>query len=133
MSKSYNNTIPLFEGEKKLKKAINKIKTNMLEPGEAKDPEDSIVFEIYQAFASKEQTQAMRQKFADGIAWGEAKKELFELINEQLAEPRERYNALMADPKQVEDILQAGAVKARARAKALLTELRTAVGLVKFK
>lgn len=133
MSKSYNNTIPLFEGEKKLKKAINKIKTNMLEPGEVKDPEDSIVFEIYQAFASKEQTQAMRQKFADGIAWGEAKKELFELINEQLAEPRDRYNALMADPKQVEDILQAGAVKARARAKALLTELRTAVGLVNFK
>ncbi|WP_191602643.1 tryptophan--tRNA ligase [Marinomonas algicola] len=133
MSKSYNNTIPLFEGEKKLKKAINKIVTNLLEPGEPKDPEDSTVFEIYQAFATPEQTEEMRQKFADGIAWGQAKKELFELVNGELAEAREKYNELMANPAKVEEILQAGALKARARAQGLLKELRESVGLVNFK
>jgi tryptophanyl-tRNA synthetase len=133
MSKSYNNTIPLFDTEKKLQKGINKIKTNLLEPGEAKDPNDSTVFDIYKAFATPEQTTEMRQKFADGIAWGQAKKELFELINGQLAEPREKYLELMANPAQVEEILQAGAEKARARVRGFISDLRNAVGLVNFK
>ncbi|GAA0832401.1 MAG: tryptophan--tRNA ligase [Marinomonas sp.] len=133
MSKSYNNTIPLFDTEKKLQKGINKIKTNLLEPGEAKDPNDSTVFDIYKAFATPEQTAEMRQKFADGIAWGQAKKELFELINGQLAEPREKYLELMANPAQVEEILQAGAEKARARVRGFISDLRNAVGLVNFK
>ncbi|GAB3481522.1 tryptophan--tRNA ligase [Marinomonas epiphytica] len=132
MSKSYNNTIPLFETEKKLQKGINKIKTNLLEPGEPKDPNDSTVFDIYKAFASAEQTEEMRQKFLDGIAWGEAKKELFALINGQLAEPREKYHALMANPAYVEEILQAGAVKARAHTREFIGKLREAVGLVNF-
>ena len=132
MSKSYNNTIPLFETEKKLKKGVNKIVTNLLEPGEPKDPNNSTVFDIYKAFATPEQTAEMRQKFADGIAWGEAKKELFELINGQLAEPREKYLELMANPAEIEAVLQAGAEKARARARALISDLRNAVGLVNF-
>ncbi|SBS28745.1 Tryptophan--tRNA ligase [Marinomonas aquimarina] len=132
MSKSYNNTIPLFDTEKKLKKGINKIVTNLLEPGEPKDPNGSTVFDIYKAFATAEQTAEMRQKFADGIAWGEAKKELFELINGQLAEPREKYLELMANPAEIEAVLQAGADKARARARALIADLRNAVGLVNF-
>lgn len=132
MSKSYNNTIPLFDTEKKLKKGINKIVTNLLEPGEPKDPNGSTVFDIYKAFATPEQTAEMRQKFADGIAWGEAKKELFELINGQLAEPREKYLELMANPAEIEAVLQAGAEKARARARALISDLRNAVGLVNF-
>ena len=132
MSKSYNNTIPLFESEKKLKKAINKIKTNLLEPGEAKDPNDSTVFDIYRAFATAEQTGVMHQKFLDGIAWGEAKKELFNLVNEELGEAREKYNALMAAPNDVEEILQAGAAKARTRAQSIVTPLRESMGLVKF-
>ena len=133
MSKSYNNTIPLFETEKKLQQDINKIKTNLLEPGEAKDPTDSTVFEIYQAFAIPEQTAEMRQKFAEGIAWGQAKKELFELVNSQLAEPREKYLELMAKPAHVEAVLQAGAETARDRARGFLADLRNAVGLVNFK
>lgn len=132
MSKSYNNTIPLFESEKKLKKAINKIKTNLLEPGEAKDPNDSTVFDIYRAFATAEQTAEMHQKFLDGIAWGEAKKELFNLVNEELGEAREKYNALMDAPNDVEEILQAGAAKARSRAQSIVTPLRESMGLVKF-
>ncbi|MBM6551722.1 tryptophan--tRNA ligase [Marinomonas ostreistagni] len=132
MSKSYNNTIPLFDTEKKLKKGINKIVTNLLEPGEPKDPDNSTVFDVYKAFASAEQTAEMRQKFADGIAWGEAKKELFELINGQLAEPREKYLELMANPAEIEAVLQAGAEKARTRARAMIADLRNAVGLVNF-
>jgi tryptophanyl-tRNA synthetase len=129
MSKSYNNTIPLFETEKKLKKSINKIKTNLLEPGEPKDADDSTVFQIWQAFASVEQIANMRQQFADGIAWGEAKKCLFELINQELAQPRERYAELIADPAAMEAILAAGAEKARAVTVPKLAEIRSAIGI----
>lgn len=129
MSKSYNNTIPLFLPEKKLKKHINKIKTNLLEPGEAKDPDTSTVFQIWEAFASGEQVAEMRQKFIDGIAWGEAKRELFELINGQIGEAREKYFELMERPADIEDILKAGAVKAREQSAPLLEKVRHAVGL----
>lgn len=129
MSKSYGNTIPLFLPEKQLKKAINKIITNLLEPGEPKDPDTSTVFQIWQAFATPEQTTQMRQAFAEGIAWGEAKKQLFELINGQLGEARERYEALLANPAHIEEVLQAGAQKARAYSQPLLEKLRAAVGI----
>ncbi|MEJ6539348.1 MAG: tryptophan--tRNA ligase, partial [Halioglobus sp.] len=79
MSKSYNNTIPLFLTEKPLRKVINKIRTNLLEPGVPKDPDDSTVFQLWAAFASVEETARMRNEFQAGIAWGEAKKQLFEL------------------------------------------------------
>ena len=130
MSKSYNNTIPLFLAEKPLKKHINKIKTNLLEPGEAKDPDTSSVFQIWQAFANKEQTAEMREQFAAGIAWGEAKKELFELINKQLSEPRERYEQLIANPSEVETVLLQGAEKARLQSSQFIAEIRQAVGIV---
>ena len=129
MSKSYGNTIPLFLPEKQLKKAINKIITNLLEPGEPKDPDTSTVFQIWQAFATPEQTTQMRQAFAEGIAWGEAKKQLFELINGQLGEARERYEALLANPAHIEEVLQVGAQKARAYSQPLLEKLRAAVGI----
>jgi tryptophanyl-tRNA synthetase len=130
MSKSYNNTIPLFLAEKPLKKHINKIKTNLLEPGEAKDPDTSSVFQIWQAFANKEQTAEMREQFAAGIAWGEAKKQLFELINQQLSEPRERYEQLIANPSEVEAILLQGAEKARLQSSQFIAQIRQAVGIV---
>ena len=129
MSKSYGNTIPLFSTEKQLKKHINKIKTNLLEPGESKNPDDSAVFQIWQAFATAEQTAEMRDAFANGIAWGEAKKQLFELINQQLEEPREKYMALMANSGDVEAILHQGAGKARLHSAELIASLRQAVGL----
>ena len=129
MSKSYGNTIPLFAPEKKLKKSINKIKTNLLEPGEPKDPDTSTVFQLWKAFASPEQVDEMREEFAKGIAWGEAKKQLFELVNTELAEARERYNGLLERPGEIEDILQAGAEKARAISRPLMSELREAVGI----
>ncbi len=129
MSKSYNNTIPLWLPEKKLRKHIMKIKTNLLEPGEPKDPNDSFVFDIYKAFATKEQTQIFAQKFAEGIAWGAAKQELFELINNELAKPRERYNQLMEQPELIEQELLKGAVKAREFSAPFLKKLKNAVGI----
>ncbi|WP_320820906.1 tryptophan--tRNA ligase [Thalassolituus sp.] len=129
MSKSYGNTIPLFLGEKQLKKHINKIKTNLLEPGEAKDPDTSTVFQIWQAFATPEQTAEMRQAFADGIGWGDAKAQLFALVNAEVAEARERYEDLMARPADIEAELQKGAIKARAVAAPLLEKIRESVGI----
>ncbi len=85
MSKSYNNTIPLWLPAKDLKKAILGIVTDSRAPGEAKDPDSSNLFAIYQAFASADETAAMRQAFADGIGWGDAKQKLFERIDAELA------------------------------------------------
>jgi len=129
MSKSYGNTIPLFLPEKQLKKHINKIKTNLLEPGEAKDPDSSTVFQIWQAFASEQQTAEMREAFAAGIGWGDAKKQLFELVNAELADAREHYNDLLTRPQDIEEQLQLGAQKARLVSQPLIGQLREAVGI----
>jgi len=129
MSKSYGNTIPLFETSRKLRKSIMKIKTNSQEPGESKDPEGNTVFDIYRAFANDEQTQQLRDAYAAGIGWGDAKQQLFELVDAVLSEPRERYDELMADPGQVDMILKRGAEKAREHSRANLAELRRAVGV----
>jgi len=132
MSKSYGNTIPLFLPEKKLKKHINKIKTNLLEPGEPKDADTSTVFQIWEAFATPAQTQEMRTAFENGIAWGEAKKQLFELINSEIGEARERYNEILEDSSYIEAELKKGADKARNVATPFIDELRQAVGIKPF-
>jgi tryptophanyl-tRNA synthetase len=129
MSKSYNNTIPLFLAEKALQKAINKIKTNLLEPGEPKDAEGSTVFQLWSAFASIEETARMRREFENGIAWGEAKKQLFELINSELFQARERYTRLMDDPGHIENVLRAGGERAREHSSRLMQKVRAAVGI----
>lgn len=129
MSKSYNNTIPLFLAEKPLQKHINKIVTNLLEPGEPKDPDSSAVFHIWQAFASSEQITYMREQFAAGIGWGEAKKQLAALINAELAPARERYETLLANPQLIEAELQKGAAKAREYAIPLMQKVKRAMGI----
>jgi len=129
MSKSYNNTIPLFGTAKQLRKQVMKIKTNSLEPGEAKDPDDSTVFDVYKAFASAEEIATMREDYANGIGWGDAKQRLYELLDAQLSKPREEFDRLMANPDEVEDVLQAGAVKARIKSQELMLQIRDAVGL----
>ena len=129
MSKSYGNTIPLFLPPKQLQKNINKIITNLLEPGQPKDPDTSTVFQIWRAFATPEQTAEMRREFEAGIAWGEAKKRLCALIDAEIAEARERYEQLLANPAQVEAELQKGAQKARAIAQPFMARVRAAVGI----
>ncbi len=129
MSKSYDNTIGLWLPEKKLRKAIMRIKTNSQEPGEPKDPDSAPVYSVYAAFATRQQRADMRKAFADGIAWGEVKQQLFELINAELAEPRQRYEALMANPAEIQRELEAGAERARGIAGPFIERLRQAVGI----
>ena len=129
MSKSYDNTIPLFAPPAELKKLIFSIVTDSKAPGEPKDADTSALFELYRAFASAEETRAMRAAFESGIAWGEAKQALFDKIESSVAPMREKYDALIADPTQIERLLHEGAAKARAIATPFIGELRHAVGL----
>jgi tryptophanyl-tRNA synthetase len=129
MSKSYGNVIPLFAAEKALRKLVMKIKTNSLEPGEAKDPDDSALYAMYRAFGTPEETAVIRQRYAEGIAWGEMKQVLFERINAELAPARAEYERLMAAPGEVEAVLSAGADKARAKSRDFLREVRERVGI----
>ncbi|WP_024539190.1 tryptophan--tRNA ligase [Comamonas badia] len=129
MSKSYDNTIPLFAPRAQLQKLIATIVTDSRTPGEPKEVEGSALFQIYQAFATAEETIAMRQAYAEGIAWGEAKQLLFERIDRELAPMRARYEELMAHPAQVEAALVAGGERARALSHPFIERLRAAVGL----
>ena len=133
MSKSYDNTIPLFGTAKQLKDAIARIVTDSRAPGEPKDADGSHLFTLYQAFASQAQQAEFRAELEGGLAWGEAKNRLYQLLENELGEARERYNALIARPADLEDILLAGAAKARRIATPFLGELREAVGLRSFK
>jgi tryptophanyl-tRNA synthetase len=133
MSKSYDNVIPLFEGgAKALKEAIARIVTDSKLPGEPKEPEGSHLVQIYDAFATPAQREAFRAALRGGLAWGEAKQQLFELIDAEIGPMRARYEQLMANPEQIELILMEGAAKARAIAAPLLQRLREAVGLRRF-
>ena len=129
MSKSYGNTIPLFEPEKSLRKLIMRIKTNSLPPEAPKDPDTCTLFQIYQAFATAEDSAAIRQRYAQGIGWGEMKQILFELLNVRLTEPRQRYQELLQAHDHIEQILKHGAVRAREYSAPFLQQLRRAVGI----
>jgi tryptophanyl-tRNA synthetase len=129
MSKSYDNTIPLFAPREQMRKLIMGILTDSRAPGEPKDTEGSALFQLYQAFASADETTALRQAYADGIAWGDAKQMLFERIDREVAPMREQYEAMVNNPAQVEAILLAGAAKARELSRPFMGELRHAVGL----
>lgn len=130
MSKSYGNTIPLFASPAELKKLIFSILTDSRAPGQAKDTEGSALFQLYQAFATAEETRAFARAFAEGIGWGDAKQQVFERIEREIAPLRERYQALVARPAEIEAILRDGAQRLRARyATPFLRQLRDAVGL----
>ncbi len=129
MSKSYDNTIPLFVPEKKLRKLIMKIKTNSLEPGEPKDPSTCTLFQIFSAFATHAEIAEKRTQYEKGVGWGELKQVLFEYLNEHIKDKRKHYDRLMNDRGFLESILKTGAEKARAEASSLLSDLKKAVGI----
>ncbi|WAW95750.1 tryptophan--tRNA ligase [Xanthomonas citri pv. malvacearum] len=130
MSKSYGNTIPLFAPREELRKLVFSILTDSRAPGQAKDTQGSALFQLYQAFATPQESAAFAQAFADGIGWGDAKQQVFERIDQELAPLRTRYEGLIAQPAKIEAILRAGGARLRARyATPLLAELRDAVGL----
>ena len=129
MSKSYGNVVPLFAGEKELRKLIMKIKTNSLEPGHPKDANDSALYEIYRAFATDDEAAAIRARYAEGIGWGDMKQLLFERINAEIAPARAEYERLIANPGEVEALLRSGAEKARAVSRPFIAEIRERVGI----
>ena len=133
MSKSYDNTIPLFSSAKEMKDAISRIVTDSRAPGEAKDPDNAHLFTLFQAFATPDQAAEFRTELLQGLGWGEAKQRLFQLLDGQLSDARERYHQLIARPADLEDILLAGAQKARKVATPFLEQLREAVGLRSFR
>ncbi|HJR13043.1 MAG TPA: tryptophan--tRNA ligase [Rhodanobacteraceae bacterium] len=130
MSKSYDNTVPLFEGgPKATREAIAKIVTDSREPGEPKDPDSSSLYAIYRAFAGDTESAAFRHELEAGMGWGDAKQKLFERIDAETAPLREHYDTLMAHPDDIEDALREGAKKAHAIAAPRLEIMRRAVGL----
>ena len=130
MSKSYDNTVPLFEGgARALKEAVARVVTDSRLPGEPKDPEGSGLVTLFDAFATAEQRLQLRAELRQGLGWGEAKQRVVAQIESQVGPMRERYAELMAHPEAIEEVLQAGARKARAVATPFLAELRRAVGL----
>ncbi|MFB4393485.1 MULTISPECIES: tryptophan--tRNA ligase [unclassified Pseudomonas] len=133
MSKSYDNTIPLFSSAKDMKDAISRIVTDSRAPGEPKDADNSHLFTLFQAFSTPAQAGEFREELQQGLGWGEAKQRLFQLLDGQLGEARERYHQLIARPADLEDILLAGAAKARKTATPFLEQLREAVGLRSFR
>lgn len=130
MSKSYDNTIPLFCPEKQLRKLIMRIITNSQGVEEPKDPDSCTIFKIYQNFASPEQIQSLKERYlAGGMGWGHAKQELFEVVNAVLTPMRMRYDELMANPLQINAILDEGSAKARELAQKKIGQLRQIIGV----
>jgi tryptophanyl-tRNA synthetase len=130
MSKSYGNTVPLFLTPKKLRKRLMAIKTDSRSLDEPKDPDTCTVFSLYKLFGTAAQQADLADRYrAGGLGYGHAKQELFELMDERLAVPRDRYNELMASPDEIRDILTEGARRARLTARATLNRVRNGVGL----
>ncbi|MSR57445.1 MAG: tryptophan--tRNA ligase [Planctomycetaceae bacterium] len=130
MSKSYANTIDIFDPEKKLRKKIMSIKTDSTPVEAPKDPEACHIFTLYKLFASPGQQAELAQRYrAGGMGYGEAKQALFEAANAFFAPARERREQLAADPQRVFDILDRGAQQARAKGGEVLARAQAACGL----
>ncbi len=132
MSKSYGNTIPLFATEKELQKLTSiKLKPIMLGARSAKGHQ---AIPRYFKFGRHSQRRGANrsicaEQFAAGIGWGQAKKELCALINDEIGAARARYNELMTNAEHIEIVLKQGAEKARAEAATLLSKVRRSVGI----
>ena len=125
MSKSYDNTIPLLCPSSELKKKVMRIITDSKTPEESKNPDESTIFHIYKLFANAEETAALRKRFLDGgMGYGEAKTILFEKIDSVLSEPRAKYEHLMANTKEIDEILFEGAERARKVASKTLAKVK---------
>ena len=130
MSKSYDNTIPIFAPEKALRKQIMRIVTDSKRPEDPKDPDGDNLFGLLQFFASPERLEAIRGLYINGgAAYGELKKELAGLILDHFAEAREKYTSLIQDKAYLDKVLLEGAAKARAMGQPYLAAARKATGI----
>ncbi len=130
MSKSYNNHIPLFLSEKKLKKIIGKIVTDSVPSNAPKDPKTSLIFDLYKFFATESDVTKLKIGYENGISWGEAKEILYDTVNSCLKRPRETYNKLISDPIQIKKILQIGAERVREKTASVLLKVKKIIGAV---
>ena len=131
MSKSYNNEIPLFLESKKLQKLIRKIKTDSLPAEEPKETKNCLIFQIYKHFADTEEIKNLKDRYTQGIGWGEAKDILFHKIEDHFKNKKEIYNHYMSHPKELEKILKEGSEKVRETAQDFLKQVKKTVGLLK--
>lgn len=130
MSKSYGNTIELFEEPKKLRKRIMSIKTDSKGVEDVKDPETCNIFTLYKLFANSDQQAALAAKYrAGGMGYGEAKQALYDAAMEAFAPARAKREEFEKSPGTVEDILQDGARRAREVGRVVLDRVRSACGL----
>jgi len=130
MSKSYGNAIEIFLPPKKLRKKFMSIVTDSKGVDDPKDPDSCNVFQLYKLFATPDQQADLAGRYqAGGMGYGHAKQELFELVESAVSEPREQFEALMADPEKVRKILDDGASRAQLVARKTLDRVRGAVGL----
>ena len=130
MSKSYGNVIALMAEPDELRRCVMRIVTDSRRPEEPKDPDGDTVFCLYRELAGADDVRAMRDRYlAGGVGYAEAKQALYEALDAVVRGPRERYRELLADPGEIEGVLDAGAAVARARADATLARMRAAVGL----
>jgi tryptophanyl-tRNA synthetase len=130
MSKSYGNTIPLFSSEKQLKKLIMRVVTNSQGVDEPKDPDSSQIYQMYKLFAAPEEQAALAERYrAGGMGWGEAKEELFRVVNRELAPLRARFEEITAQPEKLDAVLAEGAEKARVIARETVRRMRDAIGI----
>lgn len=132
MSKSYGNQLPLFADEVALKKLISGIKTDSSLPTEPKST-DCTLFEYIKLFGTEEKQAEMAKRFAEGISWADAKKELFEIANAYLKPMRDRYNRYMENFEDVELLLKKGEEKARVIARETIARVRKAIGVDELK
>ena len=131
MSKSYDNTIEIFQTPKQTKKRCGRIVTDSTPLEDAKDPEACNVFALLKLFASDTELDEIAGKYrAGGYGYGHAKNRLAELINETFADARDRYAELEKDPDYVRDVLREGGRKAREVAERTMERVRAAAGIV---
>lgn len=129
MSKSYGNTVPLFAPAKQLEKIVKRIVTDSAPPEAPKDPDSSTIFQIYRAIATPDESRALAERFRAGIGWGEAKQFLYQRLRTELDDARGRYDALMANPDHIDELLAVGAARARAMARVVVDRVRAAIGI----
>lgn len=130
MSKSYNNTLPIFAGSKKARKKVMSITTNSQEIEEKKNPDECNVFKIYKLFASQQECQDLAKRYrAGGMSWGEAKTILYEKFEDYISPYFEKYQSWINETKKIEEILNENAFKMRVKAKQYLKEIKEVIGI----
>ncbi len=129
MSKSYQNTIPLFSEEKKLEKLVKRIVTDSTPPEQAKETEGSTLFTLYREFGTETEAAQMADAYKQGIGYGEIKQEVFRVMNRALKQPRQKYYQLLEKPEEIDKLLEAGAEKVRPYAQVKVNKVKEIIGL----